>query len=76
MSYKTGQTYFYYLNGRNIELYQRSDDNRGTILRRMQVYENETVPLKEFYEKEGNLKTIPGHGTVEEIFSRMCALVS
>ena len=58
------------------ELYQRSDDNRETILRRMQVYENETVPLKKFYEKEGNLKTIPGHGTVEEIFSRMCALVS
>ena len=58
------------------ELYRRSDDNRETILRRMQVYENETVPLKVFYEKEGNLKTIPGHGTVEEIFSRMCELVS
>ena len=58
------------------ELYQRSDDNRETILRRMQVYQSETAPLKGFYEKEGNLKTIPGHGTVEEIFSRMCDLVS
>tara|TARA_B100000686_G_C16743341_1_gene947957 strand:- start:1096 stop:1737 length:642 start_codon:yes stop_codon:yes gene_type:complete len=58
------------------ELYQRSDDNQETILKRMRVYENETAPLKGFYEREGNLKTIPGHGTVEEIFSRMCALVS
>tara|TARA_X000001382_G_scaffold28877_3_gene18375 strand:+ start:270 stop:974 length:705 start_codon:yes stop_codon:yes gene_type:complete len=32
MSYKTGQTYFYYLNGRNIELYQRSDYGRTDTL--------------------------------------------
>ncbi len=58
------------------ELYKRPDDNRQTILNRMQVYENETAPLKGFYEKEGNLKTIPGHGTVDEIFTRVCSLVS
>jgi hypothetical protein len=32
MSYKTGQTWFYYLNGRNIELYQRSDYGRTDTL--------------------------------------------
>jgi hypothetical protein len=32
MSYKTGQTYFYYLKGRNIELYQRSDYGRTDTL--------------------------------------------
>ena len=58
------------------ELYKRPDDNKETIFKRMQVYENETAPLKGFYEREGNLKTMPGQGTVDEVFSRVCALVS
>ena len=32
MSYKTEQTWFYYLNGRNLELYQRSDYGRTDTL--------------------------------------------
>ena len=32
MSYKTEQTWFYYLNGRNIQLYQRSDYGRTDTL--------------------------------------------
>lgn len=56
-------------------LYKRPDDNRETIQKRMEVYDRETAPLKGFYEKQGNLKTIPGLGTVEEIFSRVCAQV-
>ena len=32
MSYKTGQTWFYYLNGRSIQLYQRSDYGRTDTL--------------------------------------------
>ncbi|GJL79062.1 MAG: adenylate kinase [Nitrospinaceae bacterium] len=58
------------------ELYQRPDDNKETILKRLEVYENETAPLKDFYRKQGNLKTIEGRGSVEEIFSQVCALVS
>ena len=58
------------------ELFKRPDDNKETILKRMQVYENETTPLKGFYKREGNLKTIPGQGTVDEVFIRVCALVS
>ncbi len=58
------------------ELYQRPDDNKETILKRLEVYENETAPLKEFYRKQGNLKTVEGLGSAEEIFSHVCALVS
>ncbi len=58
------------------ELYQRPDDNKETILKRLEVYENETAPLKEFYRKRGNLKTLEGRGSVDEIFSQVCALVS
>lgn len=58
------------------ELYQRPDDNEETILKRLEVYENETAPLKDFYRKRGNLKTLEGRGSVDEIFSQVCALVS
>jgi len=58
------------------ELYQRPDDNKETIIKRLDVYEKETAPLKEFYRKQGNLKSIEGRGSVEEIFSQVCSLVS
>ena len=57
------------------ELYQREDDKEETIKKRLDVYEHETAPLKEYYKKQGNLKTVQGCGTVEEIFSRVCAVV-
>ena len=58
------------------ELYQREDDKEETIKKRLDVYEHETAPLKEYYKKQGNLKTVQGCGTVEETFSRVCAMVS
>ena len=58
------------------ELYQREDDKEETIKKRLDVYEHETAPLKEYYKKQGNLKTVRGCGIVEEIFSRVCAMVS
>ena len=58
------------------KLYQRDDDKSETIRKRLEVYELETAPLKEFYRKKGNLKTAQGSGSAEEIFSRVCSLVS
>lgn len=58
------------------ELYQRPDDNKETITKRLDVYEKETAPLKEFYRKQGKLKSLEGRGSVEEIFSQVCSLVS
>lgn len=60
----------------NGTLYQRPDDNKETILKRLEVYEKETAPLKEFYRKMGNMKTVEGSGSAENIFSRVCDLVS
>ena len=57
-------------------LYQREDDKEETIKKRLEVYKKETAPLKGYYRKQGNLKTAQGYGTVEEIFSRVCAMVS
>jgi adenylate kinase len=58
------------------ELYQRTDDNEETILKRLAVYEDETTPLKDYYRKQGNLKPVSGRGSVEEIFSQVLALVT
>ena len=55
---------------------QRDDDKEETIKKRLEVYQNETAPLKEFYRRQGNLKTAHGYGTAEEVFSRVCAMVS
>ncbi len=51
------------------KLYTRDDDKEETILKRLAVYEKETAPLKEFYEKKGLLVTIDA-GTSAEATSK------
>jgi adenylate kinase len=49
----------------------RSDDNLETIKSGLDVYHNQTSPLKAFYINEGKYADIHGMGTVEEIFGRI-----
>ena len=49
----------------------RSDDNMETVKNRLDVYHNQTSPLKAFYEEKGLYKAIPGTGTIDEIFDRI-----
>lgn len=53
----------------------RSDDNLETIKARLDVYTNQTSPLKKQYEASGKLASIQGVGTVEEIFGRISEAV-
>ena len=46
----------------------RSDDNLETIKSRLDVYHNQTMPLKDFYIKEKKYKKIHGMGSVDSIF--------
>ena len=46
----------------------RSDDNLETIKSRLDVYHNQTTPLKDFYIKEKKYKKIHGMGSVDSIF--------
>ena len=57
------------------KLTQRPDDNRETIRERLKVYLGSTAPLKEFYMKQGNLKTVKAKGSVEDIFFRLCEVI-
>ena len=56
-------------------LEQRLDDNKETIEERLKVYSESTTPLKEFYSKQGSLKTVEAKGSIEEIFSRVCEMI-
>jgi len=43
------------------ELYQREDDKEETIKNRLEVFTNQTVPLKKYYEEKKLLKIIDAH---------------
>lgn len=47
-------------------LVQRKDDHPDTVKARLEVYHNETEPLKAYYEKQGKLSVVDGQEAVEE----------
>lgn len=53
----------------------RTDDNHETIKKRLDVYYNQTSPLKEEYKKAGKLHIVEGIGTKDEIFARISAII-
>lgn len=53
----------------------RNDDNYETIKARLDVYYNQTTPLKDLFEKEGKLYSIEGVGTVDDIFARIATVI-
>ena len=54
----------------------RSDDNLETIEKRINVYEEQTSPVKEFYKKEGKLASIHGVGSIEGIFAEISKAIN
>lgn len=53
------------------KLYQRDDDKEETVANRLKVYRENTMPLIGYYEKKGVLVTIPGVGSIDEIYSQV-----
>lgn len=47
----------------------RADDNIDTIRERLNVYHNQTSPLRDYYIGEGNYHAIDGNGEVGKVFS-------
>ena len=54
-------------------LVQRADDKEDTVRNRLQVYEQQTAPLKEYYRSKSILCSIPGMGSIAEIQQRIAA---
>jgi len=54
----------------------RADDQDEAIIRnRIMEYNNKTLPLKTYYEKQGKLEKINGIGSLETIFNLLCQAV-
>jgi adenylate kinase len=49
------------------ELYQRADDEKSIILKRMDVYRTVTAPIIEYYRSTGRLKEISGNKETIEV---------
>ncbi|HEU5463971.1 MAG TPA: adenylate kinase, partial [Candidatus Binatia bacterium] len=55
------------------ELYQRQDDEEQTVAHRLQVYEQQTAPLVQYYRNRKLLREIDGVGPVEQVRARVFA---
>ncbi len=54
----------------------RTDDqDEAKIQNRITVYENETMPVANYYQKQNKFNSIHGIGTVEEIFNNICRVI-
>jgi adenylate kinase len=51
------------------ELYQRDDDTEATIRERLAVYNSQTAPLIDYYEKKQLLRRVQGVGPIDKIFA-------
>jgi adenylate kinase len=49
----------------------RSDDTPDVIRRRFDVYEEQTRPVLDYYEKQGLLQRVPATGSVEDVNARL-----
>ena len=57
------------------ELEQRKDDNEETAANRIEVYEKETMPLVDYYEKAGNIAHIDGTTGLENVFADIAGII-
>ncbi len=53
----------------------RADDDVKKVKTRLSVYDEQTKPLLEYYEKSGRLQTIDGTGELEEIYQSLNKLI-
>ena len=57
----------------NGDLFQRDDDKEATIKKRLDVYDTQTAPLIDYYNKKGIMKTVMGVGSINDIFTKVVA---
>ena len=53
------------------KLYQREDDERGAIQKRLKVYETETSVLCRYYQNQYKLVEVDGIGNIEDVSRRL-----
>ncbi len=54
----------------------RADDTEDVIRNRLDVYEEQTAPLVEYYESRDRLARVQGLGTIPEVFGRLIEVLA
>lgn len=54
----------------------RADDNPESVRKRLQVYDQQTAPVIEFYRQHGQLTIVDGVGTLDEVFNRIVEAIA
>lgn len=57
------------------ELFQRDDDKEETIKKRLDVYQQQTAPLIDYYSKKSIMKTVMGVGSINDIFNKVTTVL-
>jgi len=57
------------------QLIQRDDDKEATVRNRLKVYQEQTVPLVEYYRKKGKLVDIDGSGGIDAVQAKMVSAI-
>ena len=53
------------------ELYTRADDTAERVKHRIEVYHQETLPVKDYYKNSGVYKEVDGHQTPDQVFAEI-----
>ena len=56
------------------ELYQRKDDREGAIKTRLEVYNNQTKELVDYYKEKGILKEISGDLDAQDVYKELLCI--
>lgn len=54
----------------------RDDDNPDSVRKRLQVYDQQTAPVIEFYRQHGQLTAVDGVGSMDEVFNRIVEAIA
>ncbi|MCL1635477.1 adenylate kinase [Luteimonas sp. SX5] len=54
----------------------RDDDNPESVRKRLQVYDQQTAPVIEFYRQHGQLTVVDGVGSMDEVFNRIIEAIA
>ena len=57
-------------------LYQRDDDKADTVRHRINVYQQQTAPLIDYYKARGVLTEVNGTASIEEVANQMTSIMT
>jgi len=53
----------------------RTDDTPDAVRHRLNVYEEKTAPVVDYYRQQGQLTVVDGEGTLDEVFARIVGAI-